>query len=105
MKTRELRTDHGMRTGFSVISLLLSRHGVARVVATISGATVVRKQRLFAISARDGFCEFVASSKTFLAIGPFGDNSEFWLVTEPPEERPQIEVVRSSLNSTLLANS
>jgi hypothetical protein len=73
--------------------MLLSRHGVARIVETIGGATVLRKQKRFAIWARDDFCEFVVNGKTFLAIEPFGDNSEFWLVTEPPEECPQMKVV------------
>jgi hypothetical protein len=94
MKTRDLRNNEGQLTGFSVCNLLLSRHGVPRIVATIRGADIVRKPRRFAVSAPDDFCEFVVEGKTFLAIEPFGDNSEFWLVTEPPEECPQIELVR-----------
>ena len=94
MKARDLRNDQGHLTGFSVSNLLLSRHGVPRIVANIPGAEIVRKQKRFALSAPDDFCEFVVEGKTFLAIEPFGDNSEFWLVTEPPEECPQIEMVR-----------
>ena len=73
---------------------MLSRHGVPRIVSDIPGAQVVRKQEHFALSASDDFCEFIVDGKTFLAIEPFGDNSEFWVVTEPPEECPQIQVVR-----------
>jgi hypothetical protein len=94
MKTRELRNDDGQLTGFIVSSFLLGRHGVPRIVAAIPGAVVVRKQKRFAISAPDDFCEFVVGGKTFMAIEPFGDNSEFWVVTEPPEDCPQIEIVR-----------
>jgi hypothetical protein len=94
MKTRDLRNDQGQLTGFSVSNLFLSRHGVPNIVADIPGASLVRKQRRLAVTAPDDFCEFTVEGKTFLAIEPFGDNSEFWVVTEPPEECPQIETVR-----------
>jgi hypothetical protein len=94
MKTRDLRNDQGQLIGFSVSNLLLSRHGIPRIVASIDGAEVVRKQKRFALSDPDDFCKFVLDGKTFLAVEPFGDNSEFWLVTEPPEDCPQIETVR-----------
>jgi hypothetical protein len=99
MKTRDLRNDQGQLTGFSVSNLLLSRHGVPRIVADIPGAQLVRKQKRFALFAPDDFCEFTVEGKTFLAIEPFGDNSEFWVVTEPPEECPQIEVVRRAFEA------
>lgn len=94
MKTRDLRNDQGQLTGFIVSNLLLGRHGVPRIVGRIPGAKVVRKQKRFVVSAPDDFCEFIVDGKTFLTIEPFGDNSEFWVVTEPPEECPQIETVR-----------
>lgn len=65
-------------------------------MASISGAQILRKQRRFRLSGPDDFCEFVVDGKTFLAIEPFGDNTEFWIVAEPPEECPQIEKVREA---------
>ena len=94
MKTDNLRNDDGTINGFIVSNLLLGRHDVPRIVATIPGATIIRKQKRFMLSAPDDFCEFVVEGKTFVAIEPFGDNSEYWIVTEPPEECPQIETVR-----------
>jgi hypothetical protein len=38
----------------------------------------------------------VVDGKRFLAIEPFGDNTEFRIVAEPPEECPQIEKVREA---------
>ena len=99
MKTRELRGPDGRLSGFSVSNLFLGRHDVPRVVAGIPGATVVRKQARLALSGRDDFCEFVVCGKTFVAIEPFGDNSEFWVVTEPPEECPELEIVRQAFES------
>ena len=94
MKTKELRNDDGTLTGFSVSNLFLSRHGVPKVVATIPSALVVRKQRPFRLAGPDDFCEFVVDGKTFLVIEPYGDSSEFLVVTEPPEECQQIAKVQ-----------
>jgi hypothetical protein len=95
MKTRDLRDEQGLLTGFSVSNLFFSRHAVARVVASIPGVEIVRKQKRIAFSARDDFCEFIVDGKTFLAIEPFGDNSDFWVVPESiPEGRSQIAKVR-----------
>lgn len=94
MRTHDLRDQDGRLTGFSVSNLLLDRHTVPRIVASIRGAQIVRKQRRFALSAPDDFCEFVVDGKTFLALEPFGDNSEFWVVTEPAQECPQVGIVR-----------
>jgi hypothetical protein len=85
-----------------VSNLTLDRHGVPGIVESIEGARIVRKQTRFALSAPDDFCEFVIDGKTFLAIEPFGDNSEFWLVTEPPEDCPQIEIVRRAFEQRSL---
>jgi hypothetical protein len=96
MRTRDLREKDGRLTGFIVSNLFLSRRGLPRVVATIPGAEVRRKQQRFAFSAPDDFCEFVVEGKNFLAIEPFGDNSEYWVVAEPPEESPQLAKVREA---------
>lgn len=98
MRTQELRNDNGALTGFRVSNLFLSRYGVPKVVASIPGATIVRKQEPFRFGGPDDFCQFVVDGKTFLAIEPFGDNSEFWVVAEPPEECPQIAKVRAAFN-------
>jgi len=95
MKTRDLRQESGQLSGFSVSSLLLSRYGVPRIVASIPGARIVRKQKHLA-RARDDFCEFVVDGKTFLAIEPFGDNDCYWVVAEPPEDSPQLSKVRAA---------
>jgi len=96
MKTSEIRNDEGRLIGFSVSNVLLSRHRVPKIVTSIPGARIRRKQRRFVLSAPDDFCEFEVEGKTFLAIEPFGDNSCFWLVTEPPEDCPQIAKVRDA---------
>ncbi len=85
MKTIELRNDNDIVTGFSVGSARLTRWGIPLLVRSIPGGRVVRKQRPFRLAGPDDFCEFVVDGKTFLVIEPFGDNSEYWVVSEPPE--------------------
>ena len=97
MKTEDMHNDEGILTGFSISNFFLSRHTVPKIVGSIPGAQIVRKQRRFVVGAPDDFCEFVVDGKTFLAIEPFGDNTEFWVVAAPPEaDCPQIEKVRAA---------
>ncbi len=96
MKTTEMRNDQGALTGFRVSNLFLSRHGITKIVARIPGVQILRKQKPFRFSGPDDFCEFTVDGKKFLAIEPFGDNSEFWIVCEPPEECPQLKKVENA---------
>ena len=96
MKTSEMRNDAGNLTGFRVSNNFLRRGSVPKIVRSIPGARLVRKPAPFRFSGPDDFCEFIVDGKTFLAIEPFGDNSEFWVVAEPPEECPQIAKVREA---------
>jgi len=85
-----------MLTGFRISNLFVRRGSLPNIVCTIPGARIVRKQRSFRLAGRDDFCEFVVDGKTFLVIEPFGDNSQFWVVTEPPEDCPQLAKVRDA---------
>lgn len=96
MKTTEMRNEEGTLTGFCVSNLFLSRYGIPKIVARIPGAQILRKQKPFRISGPDDFCEFVVDGKKFLAVEPFGGNSEFWIVSESPEECPQLKKVEDA---------
>ena len=96
MKTIEMRDEQGTLTGFCVSNLFLSRHDIPKIVARIPGAQIVRRPKPFRFSGPDDFCEFTVDGKKFLAIEPFGGNSEFWIVCEPPEECPQIKKVENA---------
>jgi len=96
MRTRDLRQQSGELSGFIVSNLLLSRYGVANIASSIKGCTIARRPRRFSLSAPDDFCEFSLNGKTFLAVEPFGDNSEFWIVSEPAEDSPELALVRET---------
>ena len=78
-----MQREDGTLTGFAVSNLLLRRRGVARIIRCIAGVRIIREQSRFRIGDRDDFLEFVIDDVTFLAIEPFGDNAEFWIVSEP----------------------
>lgn len=96
MKTTDQRASVGRLTGFTVSNLFLGRLGVPRVVATIPGVVIRRKQKRFVLFAPDDFCELVVEGKTFLVIEPFGDSSEYCVMAEPPEESAQLAKVRDA---------
>ena len=100
MKARDMHNDAGIRTGFRISSARIGRHGVAKVAESIPGVQIVRKQARFAIQGRDDFCEFILDGQTFLAIEPFGDNTEFWIVAEPPAaECEQLDQVQAAFRA------
>src|SRR4051812_26906809 len=99
MKTRDLRNDSGQLTGFSISRLFVGRHSVPKIVAEMPGAKIVRKQKRFRFAGPDDFCEFVVDETTFLAIEPFGDNSEFWIVVADGTESPALSKVRVAFAS------
>jgi hypothetical protein len=94
MEIYDLRDAEGRAFAFEVENANLGRHGACRVADKIPGARVVRRQRRFAWSNRDDFCEFELDGITFVIEEPFGDNSRYWVGPKPPHYVPQIAVVR-----------
>lgn len=97
MKTRDMRNDAGILTGFEVSNWLLSRRRAGRIAQGVSGSVVSRWPRRFAWSA-DTFCAFSVDGVGFLIIEPFGDNNCYWIVAQEPTPgmQPLIERVRSA---------
>jgi hypothetical protein len=83
VKIRDMHDNDGVLTGFVVSNLLLRRRGVGRIIRSLAGARIIREQPPFRVGGRDDFLEFVLDGITFLVIEPFGDNSEYWVVSEP----------------------
>ena len=96
MEIYDLRDGEGRVFAFQVENTYLGRHGACRVARRIPGARVVRRQRRFAWSNRDDFCEFELGGVTFVIEEPFGDNSRYWVGPVPPEYVPQIAAVRDT---------
>jgi hypothetical protein len=83
VKIRDMHNDDGVLTGFAVNNLFLRRRGVGRIIRSLTDARIIREQPPYRVGGRDDFLEFVLDGITFLVIEPFGDNSEYWIVSEP----------------------
>jgi hypothetical protein len=90
-----MHNDDGTPTGFAISRYLITRRGVTRVVRSLSGSRVIREQPRFWFCGRDDFAAFLVDDVSFLAIEPFGDNSEFWIVSESATgDTPQLRKLR-----------
>jgi hypothetical protein len=94
MEIHDLRDPEGRVFAFEIENTNLGRHGACRVAQRIPGARIVRRQRRFAWSKRDDFCEFEVDGVTFVIEEPFGDNSRYWIGPKPPRYVAQTAVVR-----------
>jgi hypothetical protein len=73
----DLHADDGSLRAFEVENILLSRRRACKIVESITGATIVRRTRIFGDS--DDFCEFTLDGFNFIIEEPFGDNSRYWV--------------------------
>ena len=97
MKTFDIYDKDGRLHAFEVDSVLLGRRGVLAVVRRIPCTTIIKKPRLFFSWFReDVFCEFSIGDRKFVAEEPFGDNSRYWIGTEPVGWCAELELVRDA---------
>jgi hypothetical protein len=96
MNIHDVIDGDGKAFAFEVDNLSVGRSQVCRVAASIPGATIVRRPRLFSSLREEVFCEFEIEGVTFVAWEPFGDNSRYWIGPEPAHWVSQITVVREA---------
>jgi len=88
----------GQVFAFEVANLLLSRRRACDVVRAIPGATITREVRFLLFRREDVFCEFLLDGQRFKISEPFGDNSRYWVGSEPPRWCEQLAVVREAFS-------
>jgi hypothetical protein len=95
MTTYDSLDSQGQLRGFEVPNLMLGRRGLARVVRQLTGATLVRGPlRVASWFREEVFCEFDLGGVRFTVLEPFGDNSRYLIVADPPRPVPEIRLVR-----------
>ena len=67
-------------------------------VTSSIGATILRGPRFLSRFEEDQFCEFEVNGQLFVAEEPFGDNSRYWIGTEPPGWCEEIDLVRETFS-------
>ena len=96
MKSFDLKDGEGRVFAFEVSNTFLTRAEAYRVLLSVAGAVPVRPPKRWQLFADDEFCEVAIDGVRFVAWEPFGDNSRFWIGSEPPAWNASVEKVRSA---------
>jgi hypothetical protein len=94
MRLYDLKTEDGATRAFEVENTLLTRGRACKIAASIPGATVVRRSRIFRDT--DDFCEFTLEGETFIIEEQFGDNSRYWIGTKGISNSDSLLKVRAA---------
>jgi hypothetical protein len=87
MRTYDLTDEQRRLFAFEVSNTLIGRIGACAVARGISGVSNLVETRDTA--GKDEICSFELSGERFIICEPFGDNSRFWIGTEPPHWCPE----------------
>jgi hypothetical protein len=94
VRTHDHKALDGSLLGFEAENAALTRSRACRIAASIPGATIVRRSRLFRDS--DDFCEFTIEGETFIIEEPFSDNSRYWIGPKGSEQSKSLLMVREA---------
>jgi hypothetical protein len=96
MKIYDQLDKEGRISAFEVSNTFLSRKGLCKIVRSISEAQIIKAPGFrSSFKGEDEFCEFEIRGQKFKAWEPFGDNSRYWIGSEPPNWCEQLETIRS----------
>jgi hypothetical protein len=94
MKTWLVHSKNGNVAGFEIPNTFISRSGVVRALKRVPGVHITKYPKAWAW-VDDDFVHFTIAGQRFLVVEPFGDNSRYLFITDPPMQSPAIETVRS----------
>jgi hypothetical protein len=97
MKIQEIKDKAGQVFAFEVVNF--GRHRACRFVSKIPGVSIVKRQKHFEFNSDDEFCEFELNGKRFVVWEPFGDNSRFWIGSNPPNWCAEMDEIRNAFAS------
>lgn len=96
---RDMRDEEGRLRSFE-ISSWLGRKGVAVIVRTIPGATLIRSTSGFSwwiIPNRDEtVCEFELAGIRFVVTEDFGDSDRYWIGPKDYGTYPETETIKAA---------
>jgi hypothetical protein len=94
MKVYDQLDKEGRISAFE-INVLLGRRRLCKLVRSIPGTRIIKAPgfRSF-FKGEDEFCEFEIHGQKFVAWEPFGDNSRYWIGSNPSLWSEELEVVR-----------
>jgi hypothetical protein len=96
MKVHDLIDKEGRVFAFEISNTFFGRKRLCRLVRSIPEARIIKAPGLRSFfKGEDEFCEFEIRGQKFVAWEPYGDNSRYWIGSEPPHWCEQLETVRS----------
>jgi hypothetical protein len=81
MRIYDFIDPQGRPFAFEVANI--GRNAICHVVKQIPDSTILRGPRFLSWLQEEQFCEFEVSGQRFVVGEPFGDNSRYWIGTNP----------------------
>jgi hypothetical protein len=97
MRIYELLNEQGKPRAFEVSNLFLTRNRACQIAASVTGAKVSKRSRVFRDS--DDFCEFNIGDETFIIEEPYGDNSRFWIGPKTQSASHALPAIRAKFEN------
>jgi hypothetical protein len=97
MRIYDIHDAQGRVAAFEIDGFFIGRRGVARIIDTIPGASIIRRPAGFLrFGDRDEFCEFTMHLQKFIAWEPWGDSSRYWIGPSPPGWCEELSLIREA---------
>ena len=94
MKTHPIQNEQKQLYAFEINNTFKGRRAVTKIIETIPNVTVTKKPKFFSwFGDNDIFCIFNLNNKEFTVEEPFGDNSRYLIVSNPPGHCPELVVI------------
>ena len=84
MRVHDLKDEKGRVFAFEVANTVIGRGGACAIVNRIPGSKILHAPTFGSWLREEQFCEFEVNGRRFVIWEPFGDNSRYWIGTEPP---------------------
>ena len=94
MRVHDLLDEDGRVYAFEVSNTVIGRGGACAIINQIPGSKILRGPRFLSWFREEEFCAFEINGQRFLVEEPYGDNSRYWIGSEPPVWCEQIDAVR-----------
>ena len=100
MKTYSIHDEQHELHAFQINNAFVRRRTVVRIVGSIPNVTILKKPKFLSWFRDDDiFCVFMLNNKEFTIEEPFGDNSKYLIVSNPPGHCSELLTVEAAFNN------
>ena len=100
MKTYPIYNEQHELHAFEINNAFIGRRATTRIAASIPNVKLMKKPKFFSWF-RDGgvFCVFKLNNKEFTIEEPFGDNSRYLIISNPPNHYPELSEIEAAFKN------